>query len=46
MVVYRISHEDIVREPTLKVNWLASNWVSPNQTTNTNISVSSCWNEF
>lgn len=44
--MYRISHEDIVREPTLKVNWLASNWVSPNQTTNTNISVSSCWNEF
>lgn len=46
MVVYRISHEDIVREPTLKVDWLVSNWVSPNQTTNTNISVSSYWTEF
>lgn len=29
MVVYRISHEDIVCEPTLKVYWLVSNWVSP-----------------
>ena len=28
------------------VDWLVSNSVSPNQTTNTNISVSSCWNEF
>lgn len=46
MVVYRISHEDIVREPTLKVTWLVDNWVSPNQTTNTNISVSSYWTEF
>lgn len=46
MVVYRISHEDIMREPTLKVNWLVSNSVSPNQTTNTNISVSSYWTEF
>ena len=46
MVVYRISHEDIVREPVLKVDWLVNNWASPNQTTNANISVSSYWTEF